>query len=237
MTDTGGHRTDTALKHPDIGGPSEEGSRITAHLIKALAVPSSGNRVVWDKDLTGFGVRITAAGAVSFVLRYVLNGRERRYTVGKHPDLTASAARERATILRGQIAGGVDPMEARRGARDAATLSELCEDYLERHARPKKRPRSVEGDEQLIRLYVKPKLGARKVASINRRDLDQVHQNLSDHPYQANRLLALLSKMLSLAVLWGWRADNPAQGIERFQENRRDRWLSADELGRLSTAL
>ena len=43
--------------------------------------------------------------------------------------------------------------------------------------------------------------------------------------------------MFNLAVEWGWRSDNPAKGIERYQEHQRDRWLSDDELGRLCTVL
>jgi integrase len=171
------------------------------------------------------------------VLRYVLDGRQRQFTIGKHPDLTASAARERATVLRGRITMGEDPLESRKEARKAATVAEMCDDYLERHARPKKRVKSVEGDERMIRLYIKPELGSRKAKSIGRRDLDELHQSLKGHPYQANRLMALLSKMFSLAVAWGWRADNPAKGIERFAEDRRERWLSVDELGALSRAL
>jgi integrase len=236
ITDMDGHRADTVVFLDGKGGQSPA-RRITAQVVGGLKAPRAGNRVIWDSDLTGFGARITAAGAVSFVLRYVINGRERRITVGKHPDLSPGAARERATVLRGRIAAGEDPLEERQGARLAATVSDLCDDYLARHARPKKRPASVKGDEELIRLYVTPKLGSRKVASINRRELDEVHQCLKDRPYQANRLMALLSKMFALAVAWGWRADNPAKGIERFAEDRRHRWLSVDELGALSKAL
>jgi integrase len=236
-----GHRADrqTFLSEGISDGKNRPAARkrITSQVVTGIKAPVVGNRVVWDTDLTGFGARITSAGAVSFVLRYVLNGRERRYTIGKHPDLSPSAARERATVLRGRIAAGEDPMETRREARDAATVGELCDDYLDRHARPKKRPESIEGDERLIRLYVKPKLGSRKVSAIGRRDLDEIHQALKAHPYQANRLLALVSKMFSLAVAWGWRLDNPAKGIERFAEERRHRWLSADELGALSKAI
>jgi integrase len=235
-----GHRADTTIIPDGLPGIKKQpkaGRRITAQVVTALKPPRTGNLVIWDSDLTGFGLRITAAGAVSFVLRYVLDGRERRYTLGKHPDLSPSAARERATVLRGKIAGGEDPMEARRDARNAPTVDELCEDYLERHARPKKRASSVKGDERLIRRYVKPKLGARKVAAVTRRDGDELHQALQDRPYQANRLAALMSKMFSLAVTWGWRRDNPFKGIERFGEQRRERWLQADELGALSKAL
>src|SRR5262249_39109372 len=64
-----------------------------------------------------------------------------------------------------------------------------------------------------------------------------LHLSLKDTPYQANRVLALLSKMLSLADIRGWRSDNPVKGMKRFHEERRDRWLSDEELRRLTIAL
>lgn len=50
-------------------------------------------------------------------------------------------------------------------------------------------------------------------------------------------MLALLSKMFSLSIRWGWRADNPAKGVEKFHEEKRTRWLSDEELRRLTEAL
>ena len=69
------------------------------------------------------------------------------------------------------------------------------------------------------------------------RDVEAIHVTMKDRPYQANRVLSLLSKMFNLAVEWEWRSDNPAKGIERYQEHKRDRWLSEDELRRLCSAL
>jgi integrase len=43
--------------------------------------------------------------------------------------------------------------------------------------------------------------------------------------------------MFNLAVEWGWRPDNPAKGVQRYAEEKRDRWLSDDELYRLCAAL
>jgi integrase len=56
-------------------------------------------------------------------------------------------------------------------------------------------------------------------------------------PYQANRAVAVLSKMFNIAIKLGWRTDNPAKGIERNHEDKRERFLSADELTRLGEAL
>jgi integrase len=75
------------------------------------------------------------------------------------------------------------------------------------------------------------------VGAVTRRDIETIHVALKEKPYQANRVLALLSKMFSLAVEWGWRPDNPVKGIERYNEERRDRWLADDELRRLCVIL
>ena len=116
-------------------------------------------------------------------------------------------------------------------------MRHLAADYLEQHAIPKKRPRSVENDRSMIDRIVLPRLGSKKVAAVQSRDIHALHVSMKNTPYQANRVLALLSKMFSLAVEWGWRSDNPVKGIERFQEERRERWLSDDELGRLLAVL
>jgi integrase len=90
----------------------------------------------------------------------------------------------------------------------------------------------------MIERIVKPALGNRKVTSITYADIDKLHRKLSTTaPYQANRLVALLSKMFSLAIRWEMRSDNPAKGIERNPEERRYRYPSGDELRRLTEAL
>jgi integrase len=122
-------------------------------------------------------------------------------------------------------------------AQDAPTMRHLAADYLEQHAIPKKRARSVKNDCSIINRIILPRLGSKKVAAVQSRDIQSLHVSMKKTPYQANRLLALLSKMLSLAVKWGWRSDNPVKGIERFQEERRERWLSDRELSQLLSGL
>jgi integrase len=116
-------------------------------------------------------------------------------------------------------------------------MQHLAADYLEQHAIPKKRPRSIENDRSMINRIVLPNVGSKKVAVVQSRDIHLMHVSMKNTPYQANRVLALLSKMFSLAVEWGWRSDNPVKCIERFQEKRRERWLSDDELRRLLAVL
>jgi integrase len=75
-------------------------------------------------------------------------------------------------------------------------------------------------------------------------DIDGLHRKITKGrqrgrgaPYVANRAVAILSKMFSQAIKWGWRTDNPAKGVERNHEERRQRYLSAAEIGALSRAL
>ena len=98
-------------------------------------------------------------------------------------------------------------------------------------------PAPVRDDRSMLDRLILPRLGNLKVAAIGRRDVETLHTSLRTKPYLANRVLSLLSKMLNLAVAWDWRPDNPAKGIPRYHEDRRQRWLSADELARLWAAL
>jgi integrase len=84
---------------------------------------------------------------------------------------------------------------------------------------------------------VLPAMGSKKVAAVGRRDIEAIHTRLQDRPYQANRVLALMSTMFNLALRWQWRSDNPVKGIKRYAEEKRDRWLSEHELRRLCRVL
>ena len=89
-----------------------------------------------------------------------------------------------------------------------------------------------------FRLHIRPALGRLKVCALTYGDIAALHRRISvTATYQANRTIAVLSRMLSLAIKWGWRSDNPARGIQRNQEEKRHRYLTADELVRLTNAL
>jgi integrase len=211
--------------------------RITQKLISKLSPPPQGNYVEYDSEIPGFGVRITATGVVAFILNYRIHGRERRYTIGRYPELTATAARERALQLRGRVLDGHDPLEERERDRSEPTLGDLAAQYLEGYAATHKRPTSIKNDRQMIEKIIVPKLGKLRLKSIGKKDIESLHASLKSTPYRANRVLALLSKMFTLAAEWGLRADNPAHGVPRFQEDRRERWLSVEEIGRFWDAL
>jgi integrase len=68
-------------------------------------------------------------------------------------------------------------------------------------------------------------------------DIERLHRYLKNTPYAANRTVALISKMFALAIKWEWLDRNPAKGIERYPEEKRERFLRPDEINRLSQAL
>src|SRR3954453_14978367 len=163
-------------------------------------------------------------------------GRERRLTIGAYPDWSVAAAREQARSLRRKIDSGEDPLAAKEAERGAATVSALCDRYLSDHAA---RKRTGKQDQAYIDRFIRPKLGARKAESITFTDLDTLHRKLTDAsgPYAANRVASLVSKMFALSIRWGMRTDNPAKGIERNHEEKRYRYLTGEELRRLTDAL
>jgi hypothetical protein len=229
---------------PKNSKPTEkqESTPLTDAIVRAVSPPASGNRIKYDggpRGVRGFGVRVTALGARSFVLNYWAGGIERRYTIGAYPDWTVAAAREEARRLRREIDRGEDPVRNRREQRLAPTVNELCDRFLEEHASARKRDRSRIEDEGLIRQWIRPQLGTHKVADIRAVDIERLHRKITRHgtPVRANRALTLLSRMFSLAVRWELRTDNPVKGIERNPEQPRQRYFSGDELRRLIDAL
>jgi integrase len=212
-------------------------SPITQKGLAKLPRPEFGNKLYFDGAASGLAVRVTAAGAISFVLNYRIRGRERRYTIGRHPMLTLAEAREEAIHLHSDIVKGGDPLDTRTSEREAPTMKALADDYFEFYAMKSKRATSLRNDHQMLDNVVLPKLGRLPVAAVTRNDVESLHASFRATPYRANRILALLSKMFSLAVEWRWRTDNPTKKIVRFPEEERERWLRENELSRLTDAL
>ena len=71
--------------HGHHGAPDHDGEAHGISRLRTLAPPAIGNRIHYDTEVAGFEIRITAAGARSFVLNYRAGGRERRITIGSFP--------------------------------------------------------------------------------------------------------------------------------------------------------
>ena len=213
---------------------------LTDPAIRGLPTPSKGNRVHYDDDVKGFGCRVTAAGARAFVLNYLTkSGRERRITIGSCSDWSTTDARREAKRLRHLVDQGGDPLADIEAEREAPTVAELIDRFEAEHL-PRKRPGTADDYRRMLRVWVRPHFGDHvKVSEVDFADIDRLHRRITNagFSYRANRVIAVVSKMFSLAVRWGMRESNPARGLERICEYGRRRYLSADELMRLTKAL
>lgn len=220
-------------------GTAMSKAKLTKSAVEKLPVTDS-DQVYWDTELRGFGVRVKPSGIKSYIVQYRdrKSGASRRKTLGKHgPLLTLNQAKGIAKGILADAMRGTDPVQEMKIARQAPTVADLAVDYMEKHAIPKKRRQSIKNDQSMLDRLILPALGKRRVVDIRFQDIQTLHNRHAETPYQANRMLSLLSKMFSLSIRWGWRTDNPAKGIERYHEAPRDRWLSETELSRLANAL
>ena len=210
-------------------------SKLTKQIV-ATAKPSERETIIWDSDVRGLGLRVTPKGAKSFILKTRIGGGRtaptRKPTLGKVGELTLDQARAKAREWKVMASNGTDP--ARHKVESGRTIADLCAEYLEVHA-PRKR--SGGDDKAKIAGYVLPRFGRRLVKDITFSDIERFHRSMKKTPIAANRTMALLSKMFALAIQWEWTDRNPAKGIERYPEERRERFLSPDEIQRLSAAL
>jgi integrase len=207
--------------------------------VRCLEAPASGNKVHYDGAVPGFGVRVTAAGAKSFVLNYRTKaGRERRYTIGSLGDWTISAARQKAKELRRVIDEGGDPLAELQDQREAPTVAALATRAMKEHF-SRKAPDYAADVQRMITKYILPSLQHLKVADVSFGDTSKLHHKVTEAAgqYRANRTLAALSKMMSLSVKWCMRSDNPCAHVEKNREEKRERFLTADELSRLMKVL
>jgi integrase len=93
--------------------------------------------------------------------------------------------------------------------------------------------------ENAVERYIKAELGHHRISDLTRADVAQFHHQCREHPHQANRCLAVLSKMMNLAEAWGLRPDgaNPCRHVKKYREEKRERYLTNEELQRVGVAM
>ena len=213
---------------------------ITKTLLDGLSIPEGEDRVyIRDSRTPGFGAVKHESGKVSFIFERRIDGKPVRKVIGPYGTWTVQTAREEAQKLSRQVDTGIDPFEKRERLKAEPTLGEFGTTYLERHARPHKR--SAHKDEYHLGRYF-DLFRTKKLSRITRDEVARWHLSVGENhgKYVANRLLELMRKMFNLAVDWGTLPEghpNPATRIKRFAEEKRDRFLSPEEIEKFFEAV
>lgn len=202
--------------------------------------PSDTDQWIWDSELPGFGIRIQVSGRKTYVARYRTHDRvQRKLTLARCSDMPPDRARDLARKAFATVAEGGDPTKARRVEKDAPTMADLQDRYMNEHAKPFKKATSTRLDDANWRNHILPQLGKKKVKDLKRSDILSLHGSLSEKPATANQVLALLSKALNLCETWEWRPrnSNPCHEVKKYKIRERELILTPVQIKTLNSSL
>lgn len=235
--------------------------------LSKLPTPAAGKRdTYWDEKVDGLQVRVTSNGIKTFCF-YFWNrssGKPERITLGRFeplfkdsqefskdrplldrvqdkPAMNVKMAQSLALAVRTALNEGNNPNEKHRARKSEITIGELYEDFMQNRRNRRGAyitESSKRGYESLYRVYLK-RLAKRHLSQIKDTELAAWHTKVGrEHPTTANRIIALISSLFSHAKERKlFTGQNPADGIRKFPENIRDRFIQADELPRFFQAL
>lgn len=225
--------------------------KINRGTIEAIMTPAKPT-LYYDESLTGFGFKITPTGARSWFIEY-RPGAGGRSVAKKRMrfagmELTPEKARAEATRLLASVALGGNPAAKRAAERAAISMNNLIDMFMTRHVEKKTKPNSIADYRSVFDTHVRPVIGKKAANKVTRADISKMHDKASvkkegerrtGGDYVANKALAITSS------LFGWASTvdlvpggfNPAAKIVKFKEERRERFLSGEQLERLGAAL
>lgn len=233
--------------------------KIARRTVDALKAPASGEILLWDTEIKGFGVRVRASGVKTYIFQYRMAGGRgaalQKYTIGKHGSLTPEKAREIAEGLVQDVKHGNNPVEEKIKDRQSMTVAVLCDLYLDEGCATKKAS-TIFSDRGRIARHIKPLLGKKKAKEVTRADVQKFLQDVATGKTACNiktrlhgraiveggqgtatRTVGLLGGIFTFAVERSICSINPVRGVKRYKDHKSERFLSDSEVTTLGETL
>lgn len=241
-------------------------AKLTKKVVDSLI--SDGTKtgtLYWDRELAGFGVRVTTGGTKKFLVKYrTAGGRQRWLTLGAFGPLTCERARELAKVELAKVIEGADPAADREAKREAVTVAQLCDLYLAAaraglvlgRGGTSKKQSTIDSDESRINAQIKPLLGQFAASEVTRPDIEKLKADVMAGKARrdvrtkrrgrsivkgghgaATRTLGLLGAIFNWGIDNGHVEDNPVRGVRRFKDAKRKALLTSDQYHWIATTL
>ena len=238
--------------------------KLTERGVEALA-PADADRIVWDSELRGFGVRVFPSGTRKFIVQYRnRGGQQRRMVLGSFPIQSTDKARKLARKMLVEVLDGGDPAAAKQAHRIAVTVADMCDAYFEAcdaglvlaRGGHSKKPLTIYTDKGRVERHVKPLIGRLKSADVVRADIERMKAGIvtgktaTDEKTRkrgraivtggrgaATRTLGLLGSIFQWSIAQGIVTNNPVRGVTRFADGQRKALLTDEQYRALGATL
>lgn len=211
-----------------------------AFCLAAECEPGKRKTDYWCTHTVGHVLECRSSGGKTHYLRYFdRSGRQRQHKIGGFNDITFDQARKAARRLRSEVVLGGDPAGAKADKKAIPTYAELSAQHL---AHAKTHMKSFDSLETIMRLHVVPRWGRQRLDEITTQGVGKWLAEKTDDgmmPATVEKLRVMMGRSFELGRRWGIAGctSNPTRGIQRPKfDNKRERFLTADEAGRLLKA-
>ncbi|MDR2629128.1 MAG: tyrosine-type recombinase/integrase [Puniceicoccales bacterium] len=210
----------------------------TKAAILAIKPPGKGYIIYCDAQEKGLCLRVLSTGSKTFIFQKFIEGKIARIVIAPFPDITVDEARKRVQEMKGQLAGGKNPLKEKEKLADEKTFGEAYELFMEKYAKIENRVRTQKDMKSRLK-KVLPHWSHRYLSSISRYEMQEMHARIGQEhgKIEANRVFSYIRTIYNKMIGWGWEGKNPATGIQKFKEQKRDRFILHDELPKFMEAL
>jgi integrase len=223
-------------------------AKLTKSLVEQ-AKPQDKDYFLWDDEIKGFGCRILKGGKKTYVF-FCYSPTTKKKTnikIGCHGNITIDFARKKALELSLLVASGIDPRDqkkeqkakAEKDEKEGILFQEFVEIFKEKHMNVYYKPSTLKICSYLFKNQILPFFTNKKLNSITKQDIFAFQNVHLQHKTTCNRCLDTIRIIFTKAILWGFRTDgiNPCAGVSKYKENKKERFLTEEELEALKEKL